>query len=197
MEDLILEKTGVEKGRYGVYFKMNPEVSDIPERFQYRSGKIRLLVMGSTKQGGGGCACPEFVLVKSLISHLLLNRNQDMIIDMEAGLEHLGRGVTEKVDLLLIVVQPNKVSCLTASRIYKLAKEIHIRGVYGVGNMIAGDQDEGYLRDEVSEFKFLAHFPVCNDLRDHEREGKDILTIPALRENTRKLIERMGEVAHA
>jgi len=197
MEELIQEKTGAKKGSYGTYFRMNPDVSDIPERFQHQSGKIRLLVMGSTKQGGGGCACPEFVLVKSLIGHLLLNRNQDLIIDMEAGLEHLGRGVTEKVDLLLVVAQPDRVSCLTASRIYKLAKDIQIQKVYGVANMIGSEQDKEYVRRQVPEFEFLAYLPPCGDLKNYEREGKDIFAIPELQENARKLIERIQEVAHA
>jgi len=197
MEDLIREKTGARKGSYGTYFKINPEVSDIPERFQYRSGNIRLLVMGATKQGGGGCACPEFVLVKSLIGHLLLNRNQDMIIDMEAGLEHLGRGVAEKVDLLLVVVQASRVGCLTASRIHKLAKEIHIRNICGVGNMIASEEDEEYLRNQVRELEFLAHLPICSEIKDYEREGKDLFDILSLRENANKLVERIREVSHA
>jgi len=197
MEGLIQEKTGAKKGSYGTYFRMNPEVSDIPERFQQRVGKIGLLVMGSTKQGGGGCACPEFVLVKALISHLLLNQNQDLVIDLEAGLEHLGRGVTEKVDLLLVVAQPDRVSCLTASRIWKLARDIQIQKVYGVANRVASEQDREYLRRQVPEFPFLAHFPLCGDLKHYEREEKDIFAIPELRENARKLIERIQEVAHA
>jgi CO dehydrogenase maturation factor len=197
MEDLVLEKTGARKGSYGAYFRMNPEVSDIPDRFQHRSGNIRLLVMGSTKQGGGGCACPEFVLVKNLISYLLLNRDQDMVIDMEAGLEHLGRGVTEKVDLLLVVVQPNRVGCLTASRIYKLAKDIQIQNIAGLGNMIASPQDEKYLRNQVPELEFWGHFPVCAEIKDYDREGRDLFSIPSLRENANRLIEKIREVSHA
>ena len=195
MEDLIREKTGAEKGSYGAYFKMNPNVSDIPDRFKHTLGGIQLLVMGSVTKGNSGCVCPEYVLIKSLIAYLLLNRDQDMVIDMEAGLEHLGRGVTEKVDVLLIVAQPNKVSTMTASRIHALAKDINIKNVLGVGNGIRDDDDKEFLRNEVKEFEFCGFFPACDLIRNYEREGKDIFTIPDLRGNAEQLIACISEIA--
>jgi len=197
MEDLVQEKTGAKKGSYGSFFKMNPEVADIPERFQFRAGNLRLLVMGSTRQGGKGCACPEYVLVKSLISHLLLHRDQDMVIDMEAGLEHLGRGVTEKVDLLLVVVQPNRVSCLTASRIFRLAREIRIQKIAGVGNMLTSPEEKEYLQRQVPEMEFLAYFPLRPEIREYDQKGKDLYTLPWLQENVNQLLKRIREVSHA
>ena len=196
MDDLIREKTGAEKGSYGAYFKMNPDVSDIPERFKHSSGKVQLLVMGSVTRGNAGCVCPEYVLIKNLISYLLLNRDQDMVIDMEAGLEHLGRGVAEKVDVLFIVAQPNRVSTLTASRIYGLAKEIKIKNVLGIGNEIRDEQDKEYLREQVKEFEFSGFFPACDLMREYEREGKNIFTIPELRNSAEKLIGNISETAN-
>jgi len=193
MADLIREKTGAEKGRYGAYFKMNPEVSDIPERFTLGSGKVKLLVMGSVDQGGGGCACPEYVLIKALIGYLLLNGNEDMVVDMEAGLEHLGRGVTEKVDALLVVVQPSKVSCVTARRVRKLADDIHVRRVYGVGNEIRADEDIEFLKREMGEFEFLAFLPYSEKLAEYEREGRSCFEIPEFERSMPALIERVVE----
>jgi len=188
MRDLIREKTGSEKGGYGAWFKMNPDVSDIPERFRHVSGKVQLLVMGAITRGDSGCACPEYVLVKSLISYLLLNEDQDMVIDMEAGLEHLGRGVTSKVDVLLIIAQPSRVDCLTASRVYRLAKDLGIKTILGVGNAIRSEEDIDYLRRQVRDFDFAAFFPSSESLRENERRGGSTCAVPAFAERANKLV---------
>jgi CO dehydrogenase maturation factor len=191
MEDLIQEKTGAQKGRYGAYFRMNPDVSDIPERFMRRSGKVNLLVMGTVDKAGGGCACPEYVLIKALVSHLLLNRNEDMVIDMEAGLEHLGRGVTEKVDALLAVAQPGKASAVTAVRVAKLARDLKIRAVYGVGNAIRSEEEAAYLRREAPGIEFIAFLPFSREVAEYEREGKNIFGIAELREQVGQMAARI------
>ncbi len=195
MEDLVREKTGAKKGNYGAFFKMNPDVSDIPERFQHASGRVKLLVMGSVDQGGTGCACPEYVLIKALISYLLLNSNEDMVIDMEAGLEHLGRGVTEKVDALLVVVGPSRVSCLTAARVRKLAADIGVKKVFTVGNAARSKQDEEYMAGEVEvgDFDFLGFLPYSEKLAQAEREGRPVFEIPELRDSASALVNRIVE----
>jgi len=195
MKDLIREKTGAEKGSVGAYFKMNPDVSDIPERFRHSVGKVQLLVMGSVTRGNSGCACPEYVLIRSLISYLLLNRDQDMVIDMEAGLEHLGRGVTEKVDVLFVVVRPNRVSGITASRICKLARDMNIKNILAIGNGIRNERDKQYLQQQVRELEFAGFFPDSDMVRDYDREGKDIFTIQELRYNADKLIAHISETS--
>ncbi|MHC4916288.1 MAG: ATP-binding protein [Planctomycetota bacterium] len=196
MEDLIREKTGAEKGQYGVYFKMNPEVSDIPERFQLESGRVRLLVMGSVREGGTGCVCPEYVLVKNLIAHLLLNKSEDMVVDMEAGLEHLGRGVTEKVDALLVVVRPSRVSCVTARRVRKLAGDIGVKRVFAVGNGVRTGADEDYVAREAGDLDFLGFIPYSAQLAEYEREGRGAFELPELRERASALVERITEAGN-
>ncbi len=191
MEDLIREKTGAEKGRYGAWFKMNPEVSDIPARFCHTSGTVKLLVMGSVDRGGGGCQCPEYTLIKALISHLLLNGQEDMVVDMEAGLEHLGRGVTEKVDALLVVVQPYKASAVTAGRVLKLAKDLKIKRVFGVGNGIRRPADEAYIRREAPKVEFLAFLPHDEGVAACAREGKSIFEVAELRRSAADLADRV------
>lgn len=195
MDDLIEEKTGARKGNYGVYFKMNPEVADIPDRFKYTVDGIQVLVMGSVVHAASGCACPEYVLIKSLISYMLLNRSQDMIIDMEAGLEHLGRGVTEKVDALLIVLNPNKVSCLTAERIFGLAKELRIKNVFGVGNQLRDDSDREFILEQVRRFDMLTFFPSTPIIKHCERAGKDIFAIPDLSKVADELVDGLQKIA--
>jgi CO dehydrogenase maturation factor len=193
MRDLIREKTGAEKGSYGAYFKMNPEVADIPERFGMTLGNVHLLVMGSVTLGGNGCACPEYVLVKNLIAHLLLNKSEDMVVDMEAGLEHLGRGVTEKVDALLVVVQPSRVSCVTAARVKKLAADIGIEKIFAVGNAVRSAADEEFIRKQLPGFEFPAFLPYSEELAAFEREGRSPFEIPELRKRASALVEKLTE----
>jgi len=195
MKDLIRQKMGIERGAFAPYFRMNPDVADIPNRFRLTSGTVQLLVMGAIARGDSGCACPEFSLIRSIISYLLLNKDQDMVVDMEAGLEHLGRGVAEKVDALLIVVQPDRVSCLTAARIHQLARDLHIRNVYGVGNRIAGDGDLDYLQRQALPFQFISYFPACGLVRQSERDGSNLFAIPALRQEAENLIAHLAEKA--
>lgn len=141
MKDLIRERVGVEPGQPTVYFKMNPKVDDIPERFAVRSGNIRLMAMGTIRRGGSGCACPESVIVKELIGHLLVERDDIVILDMEAGIEHLGRGTAQFVDALLVVVQPTIASLQTYQRIKVLAGDLNIPRIVIVANNVrtAGD----------------------------------------------------------
>jgi len=156
---------------------------------------VQLLVMGAIARGDSGCACPEFALIRSLISYLLLNKDQDMVVDMEAGLEHLGRGVAEKVDALLIVVQPDRVSCLTAIRIHQLARDLHIQNICGIGNRITGDSDLQYLQRQALPFQFISYFPACDLIRQSERDGSNLFAIPALRQEAENLIAHLAEKA--
>jgi CO dehydrogenase maturation factor len=123
MRDLVKERTGAEPGEFGQMFKMNPRVSDIPDEYCLDFEGIRLLVLGAVRKGGGGCACPENVLLQSLLSEIMLNRDEVVIVDMEAGIEHLGRATCKAVDQMLIVVEPGGRSISTAKRIVDLAGE--------------------------------------------------------------------------
>jgi CO dehydrogenase maturation factor len=104
MRDLIEERTGTKQGSVGAFFKLNPKVDDIPERFSIQKNGIKLLVMGTVKKGGGGCLCPEGAVLKSLLSHLVLSRTEVVVMDMDAGVENLGRGTAKAVDAFIIVV---------------------------------------------------------------------------------------------
>src|SRR5512136_209309 len=124
MKELIEERTGVIPGQPGVMFKLNPKVDDIPEKFARKIDGIRLMVMGKIKKGGSGCYCAENTLLQALIVHLLLARNEVVILDMAAGIEHLGRATAKYVDKLIVVVEPGRKSVETALRIKKLAQDI-------------------------------------------------------------------------
>ena len=98
MEEFIAERTGAKKGEYGSFFKLNPRVDDIPERFSLTKEGVRLIILGNIPQGGGGCFCAENALLRGLLSHVMIERDEYVIVDLEAGLEYLGRGTTEYID---------------------------------------------------------------------------------------------------
>jgi CO dehydrogenase maturation factor len=159
MADLIEERTGVRPGQAAPYFKLNPRVNDIPEKYWVEHNGIKLMVMGRLKKGGSGCYCPENALLEALVAHILLHRNEVVIIDMEAGIEHLGRATARAVDKMIIVVEPGKASIETAYRIRELAKDIGLVNVAVVANKIRGEQDRNFLVSAMPDFELLGFVP--------------------------------------
>ena len=159
MSDLIEERTGARPGQTGTFFKLNPKVDDLPEKYSLEYSGIRLMVMGRIKKGGTGCYCPENALLKALIIHLFLARNEVVILDMEAGIEHLGRGTAKIVDKLIVVVEPGRRSLETAYRIDKLAKDIGLHNIAIVGNKLRSQADREFLISNLPNFEFLGFIP--------------------------------------
>ncbi|MFQ5875177.1 MAG: AAA family ATPase [Dehalococcoidia bacterium] len=155
MSELIAERTGAEPGGFGVLFKMNPRVDDIPDRFSATHRGIKLLVMGTVRRGGGGCVCPESVLLKNLVTHLLLHRSEVVILDMEAGIEHLGRATAQAVDALIVVVEPGLRSLQTAQTIKRLASDIGIPRLYAVGNKVRNKADRDFVAKKLPGWPLL------------------------------------------
>src|SRR5512139_677592 len=149
MESLIYERTGAQPGTIGGWFKLNPKVDDIPENFSITHRGVRLLRLGTVRGGGAGCLCPENALLKALVTHLLLRGGQTLILDMEAGVEHLGRGTAGSVDAFIIVVEPGLRSLGTAEQIRYLASEIGIKRIFVVANKTRGLEDEEFVRQHV------------------------------------------------
>jgi CO dehydrogenase maturation factor len=172
MKDLIGERTESKPGSYGSFFKLNPHVSDLPEKLSLKKGNIRLMVMGGVKKGGGGCICPESVMLKTLITHLILARDEVVVLDMEAGIEHLGRGTAAAVDKLIVVVEPGKRSIETAHHIQELARDIGLKNIALVGNKIRGEQDKEFLQKQLPGFIFLGFLPYDNQIIEADLEGK-------------------------
>lgn len=137
LKELLEERMGSLEG----FLRLNPKVDDIPERFAVERDGIKLLVMGPIRQGGSGCACPQNTFLKSLLQHLVLERDELILLDFEAGLEPLGRATAQGVDTLLIVVEPDGASLLTARRIHTLAQEIGVRKILAVANKVREPTD--------------------------------------------------------
>lgn len=171
MEDLILERTGARPGGVGGWFKMNPEVADIPDRLSAMRHGIKLLQLGTIKKGGAGCICPESVLLKSLVTHLLLERSEEIIMDMEAGVEHLGRATAQAVDAFLIVVEPGRRSLQTAELIRTLAQDIHIPRVYLVANKVRNEGDRRFIREHGPDLPVLGFLPHSARAIEADMEG--------------------------
>lgn len=155
MSELIEERTGAKPGSSGGFFSLNPKVDDIPEKYWVEQDGIRLMIMGTVKKGGGGCVCPESVFLKALVTHLMLARKEVVILDMEAGVEHLGRATAKAVDMLIVVVEPGKRSIETAYRIRRLAGDIGIEKVGVIANKVRDDKDMEFLYKEMQDFDFL------------------------------------------
>lgn len=159
MKELIEERTETKPGKAGLYFKLNPKVDDIPDKYSIKHDGISLLVMGSVKKGGTGCYCPENAMLAALLSHLLITRDEVVILDMAAGIEHLGRGTAKAVDKLIVVVEPSRGSIETAHKIKKLANDIGLRNITLVGNKIHSQSDREFMTTRLRDFDFLGFIP--------------------------------------
>ena len=155
MSALIEERTGARPGQAAAYFRLNPKVDDLPDKYCQEYNGIRLMVMGRIKKGGSGCYCPENALLRALVTHLLLARNEVVILDMEAGIEHLGRATAKAVDKLIVVVEPSRRSVETAYRIDKLAQDIGLRNIAVVGNKVRSQSEKEFLISSMPGFEFL------------------------------------------
>jgi len=154
MEDMINERMGVEKGNKS-FFKLNPKIDDIPEKFSKNKGNIKLIVMGAVEKGGEGCMCPENAFVKNLLNHLILKKNEHLIMDMEAGVEHFGRGTASSCDFVLVVVEPSVNSIETAKKISSFAKDIGIKKIYAIGNKVRSEEDTEFIKKELKSIRLI------------------------------------------
>ncbi len=172
MTSMIEERTGSKKGSFGTMFKLNPKVDDLPEEMGVTYQGVRLLLLGCIPQGGGGCFCPENVLLKNLVRHLLVQQEETLIIDMEAGLEHLGRGSTGYVDALIIVVEPGQRAINTARQVRKLGEDLRIRRIMIVGNKVTSEEDRRIIEQGLSDFPILGHMSFNPRILQADREGR-------------------------
>ncbi|MFC1918778.1 AAA family ATPase [Chloroflexota bacterium] len=191
MSDLIEERTGVQPGQSAPYFRLNPKVDDIPEKYALKQNGIRLMRMGRVKKGGTGCYCPESALLKALLAHLLIARDEVVILDMEAGIEHLGRGTAGAVDKLIVVVEPGRRSIETAYSINKLAAELGLKNVAVVGNKVRDEKDRGFLVSSLPGFEFLGFVPY-----DHAIVDADLANLPPV-DSSQQVIAAVRDVYRA
>ncbi|GHU09823.1 carbon monoxide dehydrogenase [Spirochaetia bacterium] len=171
MTELIEERTGATSESMGKFFKINPKVDDIPDRFSRERNGVKFLVMGTVETGGGGCVCPENVMVKRLISHLVIARDEVVIMDMEAGLEHLGRGTAGMVDRFIVVIEPGERSIQTYHKVKTLSADLGVKKVSVVANKIHGQEDEDFLKSRIPEEDLFGFISYNEEISRADREG--------------------------
>ncbi|NOX21235.1 MAG: AAA family ATPase [Nitrospirae bacterium] len=172
MKDLIAERTGARPGSMGGIFKLNPKVDDIPEEFGYRVDGITLLVMGKSKEAASGCYCPENVFLRRLLSHLVVERDEVVVVDMEAGIEHLTRGTAQGVDAFIVVVEPGQRSIQTAHQVAEMAEGLGVKRVYVVANKIHTPEDVEFIKKETGKMEFLGAISFRAEIMQADIKGK-------------------------
>ncbi len=172
---LIEERTGAKVSQYGQIFKLNPEVSDIADNYAFKRDGVALLVLGAVEQGGGGCACPESILLRALVTDLVLYKDQALILDMEAGVEHLGRATVRGVNAMLVVVEPGKRSVECAQRVVRMAADIGLTEIRFVGNKVTGEADAAFIREQLPSGQLLGCIPYSEEIRQCDLQGVSIL----------------------
>ncbi|SHI18336.1 CO dehydrogenase maturation factor [Sporobacter termitidis DSM 10068] len=172
MRALIAERTGASAETFGKFFKINPKVDDIPDMLAKEKNGVKLLVMGTIETGGSGCVCPEHVMLKQVISHLIIRREDVVIMDMEAGLEHLGRGTADFMDFFLVVVEPGERSIQTYHKVVQLAADLGISKVRVIANKVRSRADEEFITAKVAERDLLGFIHFDDDVSAADRAGR-------------------------
>jgi CO dehydrogenase maturation factor len=171
MKELIYERTEAQPGSIGGYFKLNPKVDDLPDSLSAKLQNIKFMRLGGVKKGGSGCICPESTMLKVLVTHIVLARDEVVVMDMEAGIEHLGRGTARAVNKLLVVVEPGRRSIETAGHIQHLANDIGLKNIALIGNKIRNVEDELFLKENLPDFEFLGFLPYEDTLIGADLKG--------------------------
>jgi CO dehydrogenase maturation factor len=193
MQDLIEERTGAKSGGYGSYFKTNPYVKDIPEKFSRKIGKINFLMMGAMKGADQGCACAENAMLRALVTHLILKEKETVVMDMVAGTEHMGRGTARGVDAMFLVVEPGMRSVKAAREIDRMSGDLGVKNRYVVGNKIRGSEDEAFLQKELEGFNFAGFLPLDREAVTAEQQGRALYeNSPAMRNLIKEIVQKIN-----
>ncbi len=198
--ELIAERTGTAPGKSigGGVFKLNPKVDDIAEKYGVRGPDgVDLIVMGTVEKGGTGCMCPSDSFLRALLRHLIIQKEDAVVLDMEAGIEHLGRGTAKSVDFLITVVEPGMKSLKTAERIKDLARDIDLKEIKAILNKVRGPNDSDLICRKLEErgIPLIGNVPYEEDFVKSDLVGespldyaKDSEGIMALEEIKNKII---------
>jgi CO dehydrogenase maturation factor len=196
MDALIEERTGAKPGTVGGFFTLNPRVDDIPERFSVLHRGVRLLEMGSVDLGGSGCICPEAAMLKTLFTHLLFRQDDILLLDMYAGVEHLGRATVDFVDAMLVVVEPTRRSLGTAAQIKKLANDIGLQRLYLVGNKVRNEEEAKFLEAETPGLPLLGYLSADLKVQEADRLGVPVYDyVESLKVATQQISTGLNELA--
>ena len=172
MKNMISERTATNEGTFNKMFKLNPKVDDIPDTYCKQYNGVGLLTLGTVDAGGAGCVCPEHVLLKRLCSHLILQNKDVVVMDMEAGIEHLGRGTATGVDAFIVVVEPGERSLQTYRKVKKLGSDIGVKKVYVVGNKMRDEADIDFIKSNLEDGEALGFIHYNQQVIDSDRANQ-------------------------
>ena len=192
MRKLVEERTGANN--LNKFFKLNPQVSDIPDTYAREINGVKLLVMGTVETGGSGCVCPEHVMLKAILSSLIFRKDDVVIMDMEAGLEHLGRGTASMMDQFIVVIEPGARSIQTYEKVKKLAADLGITKVDVVANKVRDAEDEAFIRENIPADALLGFMHYNPEVIDADRRGLSPYDVsPRMVEEIRRIKARMDQ----
>jgi CO dehydrogenase maturation factor len=195
MDDLIYERTGARPGTIGGFFTINPRVDDIPDRFSIEYRGVRLLEMGAVDIGGSGCICPESALLKTLFTHLLFRQDEILLLDMYAGVEHLGRATIDFVDVMLVVVEPTRRSLGTAQQIKTLANQIGLTRLWLVGNKVRNAEETTFIESQSPGLPVLGCLPAAMGVQEADRLGIAVYDhVPEIQASAMNIIEKISRI---
>ena len=186
MRKLVEERTGADE--FNKIFRMNPKVDDIPDKYAKVCNGVKLLVLGTVETGGSGCVCPEHVMLKRIISHLMLRSSDVVVLDMEAGREHLGRGTTSGMDEFVVVIEPGARSVQTYKNVKRLANDLGVKQVRVVANKVRSADDEEYIRSKIPAEDLLGFIHYNSEVIDADRQGQSPYDF------SKKLIEEIRSI---
>jgi CO dehydrogenase maturation factor len=192
MKELVMERTAANASN--TFYKLNPQVSDLPDKLAKEINGVKLLVMGTVDTGGTGCVCPEHVMLKALISSLVFRKDDVVVMDMEAGLEHLGRGTASMMDRFIVVIEPGARSIQTYAKVKKLAADLGITKVDVVANKIRDAEDEAFIRQNIPPEALLGFMHYNAEVIDADRRGLSPYDVsPRMVEEIRLIKNRMDQ----
>jgi CO dehydrogenase maturation factor len=199
MKDLIAERTGTGKDAIGAYFRLNPKVSDLPEKYWHESNGLKLLVLGAITQAGSGCACPEGAFLKALLRHTILQRQEMVLVDLAAGVEFMGRASVQGIDALVLVVEPGGRSIETANNMAKMGRELGIECVAAIANKITEASQTKVIQSQLQNVNLLGNLQYSRSLQQADLGrapvfGADAEVMSELKQVKDKLIELVSKV---
>jgi len=166
MKKLIAERTGTTKDAVGTYFKMNPKVSDLPEKYSLDINGLKLLILGAITQGGAGCACPEGAFLKALLTHSILQRQELVLVDLAAGVEFLGRASIQGIDAFISIVEPGGRSIETANNTNKMAKDLGIDCIGTIANKVTESAQVEMIKSQLIDTTLLGTLGYSRHLQE-------------------------------
>ncbi|MDP6379785.1 MAG: AAA family ATPase [Phycisphaerae bacterium] len=187
MEELIEERTGAKVDSVGQYFRLNPHVADLPDKFSVDVGGLRLLVVGAIERAGEGCACPQGAFLKALLSYTILRREEVLLVDLAAGLEFMGRASVQGIDALVTVVEPGSRSFSTAAAIARMGREMGIGLIAAIANKVADPTQVDIIREQLKPVPLLGYLPYSAAMQEADLKGLPVDQADA------EIIERLRE----